>query len=69
MITLLAFLVASAQPVRCVDACWGDVCYYREKLKCRVTCSQLPAEYSCEPAVVDLGEWDPRPAPHEWSTD
>ena len=63
----LAAMHQMPQPKRCVTSCRGDTCFYVEDWECEdSTCEQLPEGSRCKPVMVNLGPWDPAPAPKDW---
>ena len=53
----------------CVLMCWPTEplrCYYELQPTCAITCADLPKGSLCTPRFVNLGPWDPRPAPQDW---
>ena len=69
---VLALLLGGAlwHPQRCVTSYLGDVAFYVVERECEyLTCEQIPKGFRCKPVVVNLGPWDPRPAPKDWPTE
>jgi hypothetical protein len=63
---LTALVLTSPLEVKCTLGCWPTDpprCYYEMRLECTTPC-EAPA--ICTPRLVNLGVWEPRPAPIEW---